>query len=226
MPFFKSTKFNFENFYIGNSNLELIESLLEWLNCEFPKVFYLWGDVATGKTHLLNATLSKCPGSAIYLPLKEFPEIESRVFDNLERINIVALDDIDIISGDYELEAKLFNLLNKVILSDGKLIITGRKHPNKQGFELKDLVSRLCSGLLYKVSLLADEEREKALAFLALHKGIKIEPKHMDYIMKHFKRDMANLSKLIDKLDKASLSEGKPITLNLIKKVALDTNIY
>ena len=226
MPFFKSTQFNFESFYIGNDNLELIESLLEWLNCEFPKVFYLWGDEATGKTHLLNATLSKCSGSAIYLPLKEFQEIESRVFDNLEKINIVALDDIDTISGDYELEAKLFNLLNKVILSDGKLIITGRKHPNKQGFKLKDLVSRLCSGLLYKVSLLADEERKKALAFLALNKGIRIEPKHMDYIMKHFKRDMANLSLLIDKLDKASLSEGKPISLNLIKKVAIDSNNY
>tara|TARA_Y200000002_G_scaffold285603_1_gene239649 strand:+ start:99 stop:779 length:681 start_codon:yes stop_codon:yes gene_type:complete len=226
LPFFQSTEFNFENFYIGNSNHELVESLLEWLNCEFPKVFYFWGDVATGKTHLLNAALNQCSDSAIYLPLKEFSKIEPRVFDNLERINIVALDDIDTISGDHELETKFFNLLNKVILSEGKVIITGRNHPNKQGFELNDLVSRLCSGLLYKVSLLADEERKKALAFLASKRGIKIEPRHMDYIMKHFKRDMTNLSLLIDKLDRASLSEGKPVSLNLIKKVTTDSNIY
>ncbi len=185
-------------------------------------MFYLWGDVATGKTHLLNAALNQCSGAAIYLPLKEFAKIEPRVFDNLERINIVALDDIDTISGDHELEIKFFNLLNKVILSDGKLIITGRKHPNKQGFKLKDLVSRLCSGLLYRVSPLADETRKKALAFLAAKRGIKIKTNHVNYIMKHCKRDMTNLSLLIDKLDKVSLSEGKPISLNLIKKVTID----
>ena len=226
LPFFQSTQLNFENFYIGENNLELVESLQEWLGSDFPKVFYLWGDSGTGKTHLLNASLNSCLGPAIYLPLKEFEEIEPRVFDNLEKIDTVAVDDIDAIAGDNKLEAKLFDLLNKVILSEGKLIVTGRQHPNKQCFKLNDLVSRLCSGLLYKVSLLADEERKKALTLLSVKRGMSIEPKYIDYIMRHYQRDMKNLMLIIDKLDKVSLSEGKPVSLNLIKQVATDLKTY
>ena len=75
-------------------------------------MFYLWGDSGTGKTHLLNASLNCCLGPAIYLPLREFVEIEPRVFDNLENIDTVAVDDIDTISGDSQLETKLFDLFN------------------------------------------------------------------------------------------------------------------
>ena len=89
-------------------------------------MFYLWGDSGTGKSHLLNASLNCCLGPAIYLPLGEFVEIEPRVFDNLENIDTVAVDDIDTISGDSEFETKLFDSFNKVILSDGKLIVAGR----------------------------------------------------------------------------------------------------
>ena len=198
----------------------------EWLSSDFPKVFYLWGDSGTGKTHLLNALLNRCGGPAIYLPLKEFVKIEPRVFDNLENVDTVAVDDIDTISGDNKLETKLFDLLNKVILSEGKLIFAGRQHPNKQCFKLNDLVSRLCSGLLYKVNFLADEERKKALTFLSLKRGMRIESKYIEYIMRHYKRDMKNLILIIDKLDKVSLSEGRPVSLKLIKQVASDLKIY
>ena len=189
-------------------------------------MFYLWGDSGTGKTHLLNASLNCCLGPGIYLPLREFVEIEPRVFDNLENIDTVAVDDIDTISGDSQLETKLFDLFNKVILSEGKLIVAGRQHPNKQRFKLNDLVSRLCSGLLYKVSFLADEERKKALNFLLLNRGMSIESKYVDYIMRHYKRDMKNLILIIDKLDKVSLSEGRPVSLDLIKQVTTDLKIY
>ena len=189
-------------------------------------MFYLWGDSGTGKTHLLNASLNCCLGPAIYLPLREFVAIEPRVFDNLENIDTVAVDDIDTISGDSQLEIKLFDLFNKVILSKGKLIVSGRQHPNKQRFKLNDLVSRLCSGLLYKVSLLSDAERKKALNFLLLNRGMTIDSKCIEYIMRHYKRDMKNLILIIDKLDKVSLSEGRPVSLNLIKQVTTDLKIY
>ena len=226
LPFFQSTQLNFENFYIGDNNLELVKSLQEWLSSDSPKVFYLWGDSGTGKTHLLNASLNCCLGPAIYLPLREFVAIEPRVFDNLENIDTVAVDDIDTISGDSQLETKLFDLFNKVILSEGKLIVAGRQHPNKQRFKLNDLVSRLCSGLLYKVSLLSDEERKKALNFLLLNRGMTIESKYIEYIMRHYKRDMKNLILIIDKIDKVSLSERRPVSLNLIKQITTDLKIY
>ena len=187
-------------------------------------MFYLWGDSGTGKTHLLNASLNCCSGPAIYLPLREFVEIEPRVFDNLENIDTVAVDDIDTISGDSQLETKLFDLFNKVILSERKLIVAGRQHPNKQSFILNDVVSRLCCGLLYKVSFLL--MKKKALNLLLLNRGISIESKYIEYIMRHYKRDMKNLTLIIDKLDKVSLSEGRPVSLNLIKQVTTDLKVY
>ena len=44
--------------------------------------------------------------------------------------------------------------------------------------------------------------------------------------MRHYKRDMKNLILIIDKLDKVSLSEGRPVSLNLIKQVTTDLKIY
>ena len=50
--------------------------------------------------------------------------------------------------------------------------------------------------------------------------------KYIEYIMRHYKRDMKNLILIIDKLDKVSLSEGKPVSLNLIKRVTTDLKIF
>lgn len=189
-----------------------------------PKVFNLWGGKSSGKTHLLNATLNRCSSPAIYLPLKEMKNFGQRLFDNLDRVEIIALDDIDVISGDKEFETSLFYLLNKVILSKRKIIVTSQKHPSRQGFELSDLVSRLCSGLLYKVYYLANEEMRGAIKFLFSSRGMNISSGQLDYIFKYYPRDMENLIILLDKLDEVSLSKGKPISIPMIKKILLELN--
>ena len=198
---------------------------MAWLTTKYPKVFYFWGDVGSGRTHLLNAALNRCPGSGIYIPLKEMQEIGQNVFDNLEIIDVVAIDHIDIISGNIDLETSVFHFIDKVILSQSKVIISGRKHPGSQGFNLSDLASRLCSGLLYKVNALDDDEKKKAIIFLSSIKGMNIKVNHLDYIFKYFKRDMKNLIGLLEQLDQVSMSEGKPVTLAMIKRISLESNL-
>ena len=50
-------------------------------------------------------------------------------------------------------------------------------------------------------------------------KQVKIENKSLEYIIKNIDRSYEAIFDLIDKLDSFSLSTGKSININLIKKV-------
>jgi chromosomal replication initiation ATPase DnaA len=105
-------------------------------------------------------------------------------------------------------------------LQDNKfLLITSTKPINLYEFKLNDLVSRINSSLIISIKLPSDELISVILAKNFSDKQIKVEKKHIDYIIKRIDRSYEKISQFILTLDKYSLKKGSPFSLKLIKEV-------
>ena len=116
-------------------------------------------------------------------------------------------------------ENLLFTLWN-IVLQDNKYFLITSKNPiNFYKFKLKDLTSRINSSLVIGLNLPSDDLISVILAKNFSDKQIKVEKKHIDYIIKRIDRSYEKISQFIFTLDKYSLKKGSPFSLKLIKEV-------
>ncbi len=105
-------------------------------------------------------------------------------------------------------------------LQDNKyFLITSNESINTYKFKLPDLRSRVNSCLIIGINLPSDELINVIIAKNFSDKQIKVEKKHIDYIIKRIDRSYEKISQFILILDKYSLKKGMPISLKLIKEV-------
>ena len=86
-------------------------------------------------------------------------------------------------------------------------------------FKLKDLNSRISSFVSIGIELPTDDILKVIIAKSLSDKQISISPKLTDYIIKNVERSYEKMFKFLKDLDELSLSTGKSININLIKKV-------
>ena len=98
-------------------------------------------------------------------------------------------------------------------------MITSKKPINSYPFKLKDLASRVKSALMIGINLPSDDLISVIIAKNFSDKQIKVEKKHIDYIIKRIDRSYEKISQFILTLDRYSLKKGTPFSLKLIKEV-------
>lgn len=171
---------------------------------------YLWGEPASGKTHLLRA-LSAQPG-ARYLssasPLVDFAYTPD--------IRLYLLDDCDKLSPDAQIAA--FTLFNLVRDHGGDMVSTGNAAPATLAVR-DDLRSRMGWGLIYQIHRLTDDEKITALTQSAQARGLILSPGVLPYLITHYHRDMRSLATMLDALDRYSLETQRAITLPLLREL-------
>ena len=86
-------------------------------------------------------------------------------------------------------------------------------------FKLKDLKSRSESFISLGVELPTDELLRVIISKFFSDKQIEISPKISEYIIKNIDRSYEKVFKFVKEIDDLSLSSGKSININLIKKV-------
>jgi len=117
------------------------------------------------------------------------------------------------------IEEKLFySVLNQSHLSDQCIIINSLKPIQSFEVKLKDLKSRFSSFVNISIDLPTDELIKVIISKNFSDKQVKIDIKLLEYILKNIDRSYKGIFDLIDKLDDFSLSTGKSININLIKK--------
>ena len=84
---------------------------------------------------------------------------------------------------------------------------------------LKDLKSRFDSFLDLGIDLPTDDLLSVVITKSFSDKQIEISTRLLDYIIKNIDRSYENVFKFIKEIDNESLSSGKSININLIKKV-------
>ena len=218
---------SFENFYTGSalpdnktSKLEIITGILEQFADNKHRFVYLYGQAATGKTHLLQAIGNQLqPNSTrsyFYLSFKT-ENLSPQVLDDLNIFDVLCLDDLDSISQNKDWELALFDCYNQRLDAGKQLLIASKDAPSNWGFELADLKSRLSSALILEVPVCGDDDKFEILTEWVNRNFIIIEPKVILFILQNYSRDLGSLFDLFTYLSEMSLREKKKITVPFIK---------
>ena len=131
----------------------------------------------------------------------------------------VILDDIDTLFERSETEVALFGLYNRLKIAEKMLIVSASGPVAKQKIGLADLRSRLGAGLLLQLLRLTDNEKTCALQSRAQDKGFFLGDDVAAYIMKRSGRNLGELFAVLEKLDDASLSAKRRLTVPFVKSV-------
>lgn len=172
-------------------------------------VLFLWGEVGTGKSHLLRAWC-RATGAAPVAPLPEPPHA------------LVVVDDVDRLDGEDQI--RLFSLINAAREGDGRVLATGPVPPAQlidlPGLNFRpDLATRLAQGLVFRLHPLSDADKRAALCVRAESRGLRLPDEVVRYLLTHCRRDLPHLLTLVDLLDTHSLSLKRPVSLPLLKEI-------
>ena len=211
----------FDGFSPGQ-NEEVFQNLQLSAEGSGESLVYIAGADGLGKTHLLQAAChraGRAQRSATYLPMTRLLELTPAVFDGLEQMALVCLDDVHAIAGTADWERSLFDLFNRLRDSGSTLLVSAVKRPDQSGFNLPDLVSRLGWGVTYVLKPLDDVDVIKALTYRAAARGLDLPEDTAQFLLRRFPRDLPSMFALLDTLDVASLIEQRRLTIPFVKSV-------
>ena len=212
---------SFANFYAGH-NPTLLATLRTMAHGRGAHYLYLWGHSDVGCTHLLHAVCNVASGiglRSLYLSLAELDHLSLDVFEGLETLNVVCIDDVQSIAGKPDWEEAFFHCYNRMHAEQRRLIVAGNVPPKKLGVQLSDLESRLAAGAVFQVQGLSDEEKLQATIFRAKARGLTLPYDSARFLLRHYLRDMCSLVEVLKKLDESSLVEKRRLTIPFIKEV-------
>ena len=198
-----------EDFYVSTNNFsayKLIESWPQW-SSRYVNIF---GPSGCGKTHLANIFKKKI--NSFFIKASEL---------NNSSLPLIKLKECLIID-DYtnNIEKKLFySILNQCYQSNKYVIVNSFEPIKVSEVILNDLKSRFDNFIEIGIDLPTDDLIRVILTKNFSDKQVNISAKLLEYILKNINRSYADISDLIDKVDSISLSAGKAININLIKKV-------
>jgi len=198
-----------DDFYVSSGNVEafrLIDSWPRWIK----KTVNIFGSKGSGKTHL--ASILKNKVSSLQIASNKLTE---KIFFEFKTKEALILENLD----ENISENLLFSLYNIALQDNKYFLITSTKPINKYNFKLPDLKSRVNSSTIIGIKLPSDELVSVILSKNFSDKQIKIDKKHIDYIIKHIDRSYEKISQFISTIDKYSLKKGTPFSLKLIKEV-------
>ena len=116
-------------------------------------------------------------------------------------------------------EKLLYSILNQSKQYDKSIVINSTISLKEINFKLNDLKSRINSFIFIGIELPTDDLLKVIISKYFSEKQIIISPKISDYIVKNVDRSYKKMFKFIRDVDDLSLSSGKSININLIKKV-------
>ena len=218
-PWNKDNKSSFDSFYVSKLNNHLF-SLIQ--DKTFKDDLLIFGAKDSGKTYLLQALCNQYNDkgkSSFFLPMKQAIELSVDILESLENIELVCIDGIESIVGNKVWEIGLFNLINRSLNSQNRLIFTSSKNINFMNFELKDLYSRLRKIQSHELHTLEDDEILSAVKHIANLRSIELGSKEAQYLLTYANRNISDLVQILESLDQLSMEMKRRITIPLIKEV-------
>jgi len=204
--------------FVAGHNQELFDLLQRLTPSQAQKMILITGVAGSGKTHLLQAVCRQTR-HAIYLPLAMISQLSVDIFEGLADRPLVCLDDLQMLSGNPEMQLALFTLINDLRESGQSFVFSADRKIDQAIFGLKDLVSRLNACAHYHLELPGDDQKMAFLKGDAHRRGLQIGNDVISWILTHTPRDMTNLRSLMNRLDQESLRSQRRITIPFIKQV-------
>ena len=198
-----------EDFYVSSSNNEafkLIESWPKWIK----KTVNIFGPQGSGKTHLISMLKNKTSTIDV-----DSNQVTDQIFFEFKLKEVLIIENLK----ENISENLLYTLYNAAQQDNKYFVLTSREPINKFNFKSMDLKSRVNSTTIIGIDLPSDELISVILSKSFSDKQIKVEKKHIDYVIKRIDRSYEKISQFISTIDKYSLKKGSPFSLKLIKEV-------
>ena len=112
----------------------------------------------------------------------------------------------------------LFNAINEARETGGHVLAAGNAPPAQLPLR-EDLRSRLAWGLVYELKRLTDAERAVYVRAEAGRRGLRLPEDVVAYLLTHARRDLPTLTGILDRLDRVSLEQKRPVTLPLVREI-------
>ncbi len=204
------TKYFEQDFYVSNNNFSAYKLIESWPN--WPgKWLNVFGSKGCGKTHLSKILEKKIKKVKI---VKE-TNLDNNIIDELYLIECLIIEDF---KNKVE-EKLLYSVLNQSKQLEKFIVINSDKTIKNSFFKLKDLKSRINSFVNIGIELPTDDLLKVIISKSFSEKQINLSPKIFEFIIKNVDRSYDKMFKFIKDIDDLSLSSGKSININLIKKV-------
>ena len=198
-----------EDFYVSSSNQKAYEFIISWPKW-IKRIVNIFGPTGSGKTHLASILKSKTTTLEI-----ESDALNDKIFFEFKTNEALIIENLN----EKVSENLLFSLWNAALQDNKYLLITSAKPINTYKFKLSDLKSRVNSSVNIGIKLPNDDLISVILAKNFSDKQVKIEKKHIEYIIKRIDRSYEKISQFVSILDKYSLKKGNPFSFKLIKEV-------
>ena len=204
------TRYNEHDFYVSSNNFsayKLIENWPSWPS----KWLNVYGVSGSGKTHLskiLEKRISK-------IEIIEANKTNDNTISNLEKLDILIIDNYKN-NIDQNL---LYSLLNQSKQLEKYILINSINPIKDYVFKSKDLKSRIDSFLDIGIDLPTDDLLQVIIAKSFSDKQVYLDPKISNYIINNVERSYDKMFKFLKEIDEFSLTSGKAININLIKKL-------
>ncbi len=221
LPLTFDRQYSFDNFFSHKAEF-IVSSLQAFIANDGEQLIGLWGGQDSGKTHLLNACAfyarSGHPGFQLY-DATQLLNCEPSQFDDIVEDAILAIDNLDAVCGNRQWEAAFYRLINRCRDQHVHLIFSLSQKPQDLNCELADFQSRLSWGLLLELPVADETEIENIIYQRGKLLGIELSNEVRAYLLTHYPRSLSTQLEILRKLDAASLSSKKKITIPLIKQV-------
>ena len=205
-----SKKYYEQDFFVSSNNFSayrLIESWPTWPG----KWLNIFGSSGSGKTHLSKILEQKIDK----IKLIDAKNINDEIIQDLNNLKFLIIENYE----NNISEKLLYSILNQSKQLENYILINSISPVKNINFKLDDLKSRIDSFLYIGIELPTDDLLKVIISKTLSDKQININPKISDFIIKNVERSYEKMFKFLKDVDELSLSTGKSININLIKKV-------
>jgi DnaA family protein len=202
--------------YLAGPNEAALKHLQLWAGSptRSPVPTYLWGEAASGKTHLLRAVGESLRQQGAVFGWLDPTVLEPPEFD--ERWAAALMDDVHLYTAVQQHAA--FNWFVNAQTLQRSVLAAGALPPADLKLR-EDLRTRLGWGHVFELHVLSEPERRAVLRQAADARGVFLGDEVMDFMLTRFTRDLGSLMQLLDQLDAYALQTKRAITIPLIRSM-------
>ena len=205
-----SKKYYEQDFYVSSNNFSAFKLIEDWPT--WPgKWLNIFGAQGSGKTHLAKILQKKIKK----IKLIDAQNVNDEIVKDLINFECIIIDGFN---NNID-ENLLYSILNQSKQLNNYVLINSNHSIKNINFKLGDLKSRMNSFLYIGIDLPTDDLLKVIISKTLSDKQISANPKISDFIINNVERSYEKLFKFLKEVDELSLSSGKSININLIKKV-------
>ena len=203
-------KYYEQDFYVSSNNFPAYKLIESWPN--WPgRWLNVFGASGSGKTHLSKILEKKINK----IRLVDAKNINNKIVEELNHIGCLIIDNYN----NNISENLLYSILNQSKQLENYIVINSITSVRDFTYDLKDLQSRINSYIYIGIELPTDDLLQVIISKTFSDRQISLNPKISEYIINNVERSYEKMFKLLKDIDELSLSTGKSININLIKKV-------